>query len=138
VDAHQLPGCVQQPRLPLVVGAAGPRALALAARHGQGWVTYGPYTGGDRPEEWFAEVGEQSRRFTAALDAEGRDRADVRRVVLIGLETAWPFESSERYADTLGRLGDSGIDEVAVHWPRPDGRGVPARAMSFVATAHGL
>ena len=28
----------------------------------------------------------------------------VRRVVLLGLETDWPFESAERYADTVGRL----------------------------------
>lgn len=138
VDAHQLPGCVQQPRLPLTVGAAGLRAMALAARFGQAWVTYGPYTGGDAAEEWLAAVGEQSGRFTDVLAAEGRDPAEVRRLVLIGLEDAWPFESAERYADTLGRLRASGIDEVALHWPRPDGRGMPARAMPFVAAAHGL
>src|SRR3954453_18187420 len=53
VEAHHLPGCVQQPRAPLTVGAAGPRALALAARHGQGWVTYGPYTDDGGPEGWL-------------------------------------------------------------------------------------
>jgi alkanesulfonate monooxygenase SsuD/methylene tetrahydromethanopterin reductase-like flavin-dependent oxidoreductase (luciferase family) len=138
VDAHQLPGCVQQPRLPLTVAAAGPRAMALAARFGDGWVTYGPYTEGGGEGDWFAAVAEQSRRLDDALAEEGRGRDDVRRVVLLGLETAWPFDSADRYADTLGRLGASGIDEVAVHWPRPDGRGVPAGAMSFVAAAHGL
>jgi hypothetical protein len=50
----------------------------------------------------------------------------------------WPFESRERYRDTLGRLADLGIGEVGVHWPRPDGRGVPGSAMPFVAEAHGL
>jgi alkanesulfonate monooxygenase SsuD/methylene tetrahydromethanopterin reductase-like flavin-dependent oxidoreductase (luciferase family) len=138
VDAHQLPGCVQQPRLPFTVAAAGPQALGLAARYGQGWVTYGPYVDAGGAGDWFAAVAEQSRRLTDALALEGRDPADIRRVVLIGLETAWPFESAERYADTLGRLADSGFDEVAVHWPRPDARGVPARAMPFVAAAHGL
>jgi alkanesulfonate monooxygenase SsuD/methylene tetrahydromethanopterin reductase-like flavin-dependent oxidoreductase (luciferase family) len=138
VEAHQLPGCVQQPRLPLTVAAAGPRAMALAARHGQGWVTYGPYVEAGGAKEWLAAVAEQSRRLTDVLLVEGRAAADIRRVALVGLETDWPFESAERYADTLGRLADSGIDEVAVHWPRPDGRGVPARALSFVAAAHGL
>ena len=42
VDAHQLPGCAQSPRLPFTVAAAGPKALRLAARYGQAWVTYGP------------------------------------------------------------------------------------------------
>ena len=112
--------------------------MALAARHGQGWVTYGPYADADGAEDWFAAVSEQSRHLTEALAREGREPADVRRIVLIGLETTWPFESAERYADLIGRLGDSGIDEVALHWPRPDGRGVPARAMPFVAAAHRL
>jgi alkanesulfonate monooxygenase SsuD/methylene tetrahydromethanopterin reductase-like flavin-dependent oxidoreductase (luciferase family) len=138
VDAHQLPGCVQQPRAPLTVGAAGPRALALAARHGQGWVTYGAYTDEGGPNEWLVAVAEQSRRLTDVLTGEGRDPGDVRRIVLIGLETAWPFESAERYADTLGRLTESGFDEVALHWPRPDGRGMPERALTFVTAAHGL
>jgi alkanesulfonate monooxygenase SsuD/methylene tetrahydromethanopterin reductase-like flavin-dependent oxidoreductase (luciferase family) len=129
---------VQQPRLPLTVAAAGPRAMTLAARFGQGWVTYGPYVEEGGAEEWFAAVGAQSRSLTEALAGEGRAPADVRRVALIGLETGWPFESAERYTDTVGRLADSGIDEVALHWPRADGRGVPVRAMPFVAAAHGL
>jgi alkanesulfonate monooxygenase SsuD/methylene tetrahydromethanopterin reductase-like flavin-dependent oxidoreductase (luciferase family) len=44
VDARGTPGCVQQPRVPFVVAANGPRSLALAARYGQGWVTNGAST----------------------------------------------------------------------------------------------
>src|SRR5689334_21764959 len=40
-EARNIPGCVQQPRLPFAVAATGPRGLALAARHGQSWVTTG-------------------------------------------------------------------------------------------------
>ena len=138
VDAHQLPGCVQQPRVPFTVAATGPRAVALAARHGSAWVTYGPYGADVGSDEWFAAVADQSRRLTEALAQVGRERAEVRRTVLLGLEVRWPFESRERYLDTLGRLTDLGMGEVGVHWPRPDGRGVPASAMSFVADAHGL
>ncbi|CCG03991.1 LLM class flavin-dependent oxidoreductase [Blastococcus saxobsidens] len=137
VDAHQLPGCVQQPRLPFTVAATGPRALRLAARYGQGWVTYGPYGPSVAPKEWFAAVADQSRRLTDALSAEGRAADAVRRSAQFGLEMHWPFESRERYADTLGRLTEAGIDEVSVHWPRPDGRGVPAAALSTVVDAHG-
>ena len=137
IDAHQLPGCVQQPRLPFTVAATGPRALALAARYGQGWVTYGPYGADVEPEAWFGAVAEQSRRLTDALAAEGRDTA-LRRSALFGLELRWPFESPDRYADTLGRLAEAGIDEVSVHWPRPDGRGLPSAALPLVAAAHGL
>jgi alkanesulfonate monooxygenase SsuD/methylene tetrahydromethanopterin reductase-like flavin-dependent oxidoreductase (luciferase family) len=138
VDAHQLPGCVQQPRLPFTVAATGPRALRLAARYGQGWVTYGPYGAAVEPEDWFAAVADQSRRLTDALAAEGRDSGALRRSAQFGLEMYWPFESPERYTDTLGRLAEAGINEVSVHWPRPDGRGLPAAALSLVTAAHGL
>ena len=137
VDAHQLPGCVQRPRLPFTVAATGPRALRLAARHGQGWVTYGPYGADVAPEAWFTAVAEQSQRLTDALAEEGRAPGEVRRSALLGLELRWPFESRDRYGDTLGRLADAGIDEVAVHWPRPDGRGVPVTALGTVLAAHG-
>ncbi|MEU2350975.1 LLM class flavin-dependent oxidoreductase [Modestobacter sp. NPDC049651] len=138
VDAHQLPGCVQEPRLPFTVAAAGPRGLALAARYGQGWVTYGPYGASVGPEEWLAAIAGQSGQLTEALAAEGREPGSVRRLVLVDLAARWPFESRERYADVLGLLAEAGIDEVAVHWPRPDGRGVPTEALSFVLDAHGL
>jgi len=136
VDAHQLPGCVQQPRLPFTVAATGPKALALAARQGQGWVTYGPYGAAVEPEEWFAAVADQSRRLTGALAAQGREPGALRRSAQFGLEMYWPFQSRERYADTLGRLTEAGIDEVSVHWPRPDGRGVSRSALDIVAEAH--
>ncbi|RBY83301.1 LLM class flavin-dependent oxidoreductase [Blastococcus sp. TF02A-26] len=137
VDAHQIPGCVQSPRVPFTVAATGPRALRLAARYGSGWVTYGPF-GPDVPaEEWLAAVAAQSRRLTATLAEEGRTASALRRVVLVGVEVTWPFESAERYRDTVGRLAEAGIDEVAVHWPRPDdGRGVPADRLATVVETH--
>jgi alkanesulfonate monooxygenase SsuD/methylene tetrahydromethanopterin reductase-like flavin-dependent oxidoreductase (luciferase family) len=137
VQAHQLPGCVQQPRVPFTV-ATGPRALRLTARFGSGWVTYGPYGADVEPAEWFAAVAEQSRRLTEALAQEGREAGTIRRMVLLGLDVTWPFESAERYADALGRLAGCGITEVGLHWPRLDGRGVPAPALDAVVAAHGL
>ena len=50
----------------------------------------------------------------------------------------WQFESAGRYADTLGRISELGFDSVSVHWPRPDGLGVPVDALPGVLTAHGL
>jgi alkanesulfonate monooxygenase SsuD/methylene tetrahydromethanopterin reductase-like flavin-dependent oxidoreductase (luciferase family) len=134
VDAHQLPGCVQTPRLPFTVAGTGPRSLALAARLGQGWVTYGPYGPDVEPDEWFAALAKQSRQLDEALG--GAPRAGFRRAVQIGIAVSWPFESRDRYADTVGRLAELGFTEVSVHWPRPDGRGVPARALDFVTDVH--
>jgi alkanesulfonate monooxygenase SsuD/methylene tetrahydromethanopterin reductase-like flavin-dependent oxidoreductase (luciferase family) len=136
IDAHQLPGCVQTPRLPFTVAGTGPRSLALAARLGQGWVTYGPYGPDVAPEDWFAALTKQSRQLDEALGESRRE--GFRRAVQIGVAVEWPFESRDRYADTVGRLEELGFTEVSVHWPRPDGRGVRAEALGFVTEAHGL
>ena len=78
VDARTLPGPVQQPRVPFVIAANGPRSLRLAAERGQGWVT----TGGraETLEQWWSSVGELSTRFDAALSAAGRDGHVVRPI----------------------------------------------------------
>jgi alkanesulfonate monooxygenase SsuD/methylene tetrahydromethanopterin reductase-like flavin-dependent oxidoreductase (luciferase family) len=138
VEAHQLPGCVQTPRVPFTVAGTGPRAIALAARYGQAWVTYGPYGPQVEPDDWFATLAEQSRRLDDALAERARPRDEVRRVAQFALDVRWPFASAERYADTLGRLAGLGFAEVTVHWCRPDGRGLPGAALPMVAAAHGL
>lgn len=138
IDARQMPGCVQQPRLPFTVAAAGPKALGLAARYGHAWVTYGPYGPQVEPADWFTALSEQSQGLSDVLAEQGRPPDALRRIVQFALDVHWPFESAERYADTLGRLAALGFDEVTVHWPRPDGRGVPVRAMPLLTAAHGL
>lgn len=142
VDARQLPGSVQRPRVPLTIAAAGPRALAVAARLADAWVTYGPLTRPGEPEPdraaWIAGVAEQGRRLDDALSAAGRPREQVRRLAQLGLGTAWAAPTPAAYDDLLGALRDLGVDEVVVHWPRPDGRGLPAQALAAVLAAHGL
>ncbi|GAA5087344.1 LLM class flavin-dependent oxidoreductase [Thermocatellispora tengchongensis] len=137
VEARRIPGCVQRPRVPLTVGAAGPRALRLAARHGQAWVTYGPYRGRDDPEEWFAALAAQGAALDEALAAEGRPPGAVRRIAQVALDVTWPFRGAGAYADFAGRLAELGFDEIAVHWPRhDDGRGVPEHALAYLAAVH--
>ncbi|MEV4346337.1 LLM class flavin-dependent oxidoreductase [Actinoplanes sp. NPDC049596] len=134
VDAHQLPGCVQTPRMPFTVAGTGPRSLKLAARHGRSWITYGPYGPAVEPGEWFAALEKQTRQLDAAL-AEGQS---MTRIAQFAVTVTWPFESKDRYQDTAGRLRALGFDEISIHWPRPDGLGVPRAALDFIAEAHGL
>ena len=138
IDAHMLPGCRQRPRVPFTVAAAGPRALGLVAEHGQAWVTYGPYGPQVESPDWFAALEAQSLRLDETLAAAGRAADSVRRIAQFALDVRWPFESRERYADTLGRLSALGFSEVTVHWCRPDGRGLPLADVELVASAHGL
>ena len=136
VDAHQLPGCVQPPRIPFTVAATGPKGFGLVARYGQAWVTFGPTNPDASSAEWFEALRTQSRRLDDALAEQGRDRGEVRRIAQFVLDARWPFESADRYRDTVGQLAEYGFDEVTVHWARPDGHGVPRDALPYVAAAH--
>jgi alkanesulfonate monooxygenase SsuD/methylene tetrahydromethanopterin reductase-like flavin-dependent oxidoreductase (luciferase family) len=138
VDARQLPRCRQAPRVPFTVAATGPRGFALTARLGQGWVTNGvrARTLVTAADGWFDELARQSAQLGDAMAEAGREPGSVRRIAQLKLDTRWPFESSARYADTLGRLDELGFDELCVHWGRPDGRGIPSEALDMVAAAH--
>jgi hypothetical protein len=119
VDARNLPGCLQQPRIPFVMAGNGRRSIALAAQLGDGWVTTGSPS--DDLGAWWLSVAAGSRRFGEALAAVGREPASVPRY--ISLDAAGPYSlSSVAYlTDAAGRAADLGFTDVIVHWPRPDG-----------------
>jgi alkanesulfonate monooxygenase SsuD/methylene tetrahydromethanopterin reductase-like flavin-dependent oxidoreductase (luciferase family) len=125
VDSRTFPGCVQRPRVPFTVAAAGPRALALAARYAATWVTYGGTGAGDDPAAWYAAVGAQAGRLDAACRAIGRDPGEVRRAALVSLDVRWPVQSVGAWEEFTGRLATLGFTDVVVHWPRPDDPDLP-------------
>ncbi len=119
VDARTLPGPVQQPRIPFVIAANGPRSLRLAARLGQGWVT----TGGraETLEEWWTAVGRLADRFDEALAAEGREPGGGDRYLLLDSSPVFSLASAELFEDMTGRAAALGFTDVVTHWPRPEG-----------------
>ncbi|WP_405012206.1 LLM class flavin-dependent oxidoreductase [Kitasatospora sp. NBC_01539] len=122
VEARNVPGCVQRPRVPFYVAATGPRGLRLAAEHGQGWVTYGDPRGpADVPvEQAPAVIAAQMAKLTAACEAQGRDVAELEKVLLQGSTAERPLSSLDAFVDWAGRYRDLGITEVVIHWPVPD------------------
>jgi alkanesulfonate monooxygenase SsuD/methylene tetrahydromethanopterin reductase-like flavin-dependent oxidoreductase (luciferase family) len=120
-EARMHPGCVQQPRLPFVVAANGPRAMRVAARHGQAWVTTGGTPPDEGEERWWAALPGTAARLDDALLAEGRAPADVARLLSVDASGALGLSSVEHLRDVLGRAEVIGFDEVIVHWPRRDG-----------------
>ncbi len=122
VEARMLPGCVQRPRVPFYVAATGPRGLALAAAHGQGWITYGDPRGpadvpvGQAP----LVVAGQLERLRAACEAAGRDAGAMEKVLLQGSSAEKPLVSLDAFVDWAGRYQELGITEVVLHWPVPD------------------
>ncbi|MDQ1642994.1 MAG: hypothetical protein QOJ90_2345 [Actinomycetota bacterium] len=121
VDAKMHPGCVQQPRLPFVVAANGPRAMRVVAAHGQGWVTTGVTRPEDGEQQWWAGVSGAAGRLDGILAEAGRDAGSVERYLSVDSSGAFGLSSVEHLRDVLGRAESLGFDEVAVHWPRVDG-----------------
>lgn len=133
VDARNAPGCVQQPRVPFVMAANGPKAMALAARYGTGWLTTGPpMVGlgesldlGDRStqETWWQGVVALSERFGETLDKAveqgSRTSADVPdRLLALDAAGIPALSSPDFFAEQVGRAADLGFTDVIVHWPR--------------------
>ena len=121
-EARMLPGCVQAPRLPFVVAANGARAMRVAARHGQGWVTTGMTTDeGAGEDRWWAGVAEAVSRMDGVLADEGRSPGDLERYLSLDASGAFGLASVDHLRDAIGRAQGLGFAEVVVHWPRAEG-----------------
>jgi len=120
VEARSAPGCVQQPRVPFVLAANGPRSMRLVARHGQGWVTTGQ-PGVEDEQQWWAGVAELSSRLDDALEQAGSSRDRVERYLSVDSGPTFGLASVEHLRECVGRAARLGFDEVVVHWPRPEG-----------------
>lgn len=129
--ARMLPGCVQTPRVPFVVAANGPRALRVAARHGQGWATYGvgaavdaDATGPTRDalqEQWWNDLAGLVARFEDAAREAGRDPATIDRYLNVDAAPVFSLESVDAFEEGVARAAALGFTDVVVHWPRADG-----------------
>ncbi|BEL12385.1 LLM class flavin-dependent oxidoreductase [Actinoplanes sichuanensis] len=117
VDARSIPGPLQTPRPPFVVAANGPRALRLAARYGDGWVTTGPQQL-DSAELWWKEVTVLRDRFDATLEAAGRPLDSVDRYLNLDTSPIFSMSSVEAFTDAVGRARELGFTDVIAHWPR--------------------
>jgi alkanesulfonate monooxygenase SsuD/methylene tetrahydromethanopterin reductase-like flavin-dependent oxidoreductase (luciferase family) len=125
VESRTIPGCAQRPRPPFTIAAAGRRALDVAARHGQAWVTFGPLADGESSDGWFAGVARQSSALDEACARIDRDPGSIDRMALVPLELGWPQSSVEAWDHFCGRLGELGFTDVVLHWPRPDDPALP-------------
>jgi alkanesulfonate monooxygenase SsuD/methylene tetrahydromethanopterin reductase-like flavin-dependent oxidoreductase (luciferase family) len=117
-NARTLPGCVQQPRVPFVMAANGPRSLRLATRYGAGWVTTGRKS--DSFDTWFASIVDLSRRLDDVLESEGRDSVEFDRYLALDSER-YSLSSAAAFEDVVGRAAELGFTDVITHWPRADG-----------------
>jgi alkanesulfonate monooxygenase SsuD/methylene tetrahydromethanopterin reductase-like flavin-dependent oxidoreductase (luciferase family) len=120
-DARSIPGCVQEPRVPLAIAAAGPRGQRLAARCGEAWITLGHPRWPDdlTPGERLAALTRQVETLERACDAERRDPATLERIYLAAPNRDHWWASAAAFRELEGRLAGLGFAEVVVHYPHP-------------------
>jgi alkanesulfonate monooxygenase SsuD/methylene tetrahydromethanopterin reductase-like flavin-dependent oxidoreductase (luciferase family) len=116
-DARTLPGCVQQPRVPFVMAANGPRSLRLALRFGGGWVTTGPQV--DTIDQWWGAITTLAHRADDELSLH--PRPDFQRLLSLDASPRYSLSSTAAFEDMAGRAAQLGFTDVITHWPRPDG-----------------
>jgi alkanesulfonate monooxygenase SsuD/methylene tetrahydromethanopterin reductase-like flavin-dependent oxidoreductase (luciferase family) len=121
-EVRNIPGCVQRPRLPFAVAANGPRGMRLAARHGQAWITTGPWNQSPEASEQESLTGlaEQLDRLSAACVEAGREPSALGKTLLTGFTPHRPLASLDAFVDFAGRVAELGFDELLLHWPIPD------------------
>lgn len=123
VDVTLAPGCVQSPRVPFAIAAAGGRGMGLAARHADTWVTIGDPAapGGQDEAAAFATLRHQVDRLDRACRDAGRDPAEPARLVNLSRIVPDPYASPGRFADLVGRCAELGFTDVVVNHPRDEG-----------------
>ncbi|MRX42661.1 LLM class flavin-dependent oxidoreductase [Agromyces kandeliae] len=119
VAARMVGAPAQEPRMPFLMAANGPRAMRLAARYGSGWVT----TGGEVESHaaWWARLAELAARLDDALVAEGRAPEEFDRVLSLDGDARYSMTSAAAFEDAVGRAREHGFTDVVSHGPREHG-----------------
>ncbi len=120
-----IPAAHRRPRPPFAVAARGPRALGLAARWADVWVSEGGRDPGT-PDDSLAEAVRRVRGERDELErrcaALGRDPGTIRRRVLAFRARPAPLASLDAFDEYVGSFREIGMDEFVLYWPeRADG-----------------
>ncbi len=113
-DAPFEPKPLQNPRIPIIIGAFKPKMIALAAKYADTWNTRG------KPDD-VAPLADQFRK--AAKDA-GRNPDDIRMSVYTWTH---PFESEQQFRDTVDAYVKLGFSELVFPMPPEEFRPVMER-----------
>lgn len=119
VNARMVGRPAQQPRVPFVVAANGPKGLKLVTKFGSGWVTTG--RDGAEGEQWWGAVRELATRMEDVAAAEGRDLASIDRYLSLDSGNSYSLQSINAFEDAVGRAAELGFTDVISHWPRGEG-----------------
>lgn len=120
VGARVLPGCVQEPRVPLGVAASRRRGLRLVAERADLWVTTGVPGADQALGDVSSALADQVAVLEEQCEAVGRDPLTVDRMFVAGPGLRHPLASLDGIDELLGICDEAGMTDVVVHHPRAD------------------
>jgi len=118
-DAATTPGPIQD-RIPIIVAANGPKALAVAAHNGDGWVTF---PGAAAEAEFVAASIERGRTLDRLCQERNRAPDSLRRI-LLAYGAISPWSSVDGFSRLVDRYREIGFDEIVCYAPKPDEQAV--------------
>ena len=131
------PSSVQDPRVPIVVAALGPKMMAHTARHADVWNTMS--FDADFGVQ-LVEARDRSARMDQLCIDAGRDPASLRRSFSLFDATARAgggriryYDDPELFADLVDELVGIGYTDISVYWPSQE-----SQIESFEALATGV
>lgn len=115
-EGRVIPGCVQQPRLPIALAGGGRRTIKLAASDADSWITTGnPAKVPDDLDEFEAVLASQTELFNKACEQHGRNPDEVDRICFVSSAFALPMSSLEAFTDLAGRVSALGFTDIVIH-----------------------
>ena len=123
--AWNRPAPVQKPRMPLMLGAHGPRMIDIAAQYADTWNSRGT------PEE----MRERNHRMDEACLRHERDPKAIKRsmlYVVAQMPDEHPWDSTDAFEDFVGRFTEAGVREFIFQPPPPDRLDVVERVATDV------
>jgi alkanesulfonate monooxygenase SsuD/methylene tetrahydromethanopterin reductase-like flavin-dependent oxidoreductase (luciferase family) len=112
-----------QSRIPLIVAANASKALAVAAEHGDGWVTFP----GAASETDFHQASIERIRVLDEL------RQKPQRRILLAYGSITPWASQNAFARLVERYASIGFDEMVCYAPKPEERAVFDKVVARLA-----
>jgi alkanesulfonate monooxygenase SsuD/methylene tetrahydromethanopterin reductase-like flavin-dependent oxidoreductase (luciferase family) len=110
------PAALQQPRVPITVGAHRRAALKVAAEYADRWNTFGGF--GLTSQQALALTRERNAQLDEYCRECGREPRDLTRSFLVGFTQDKPLASLDAFQDFVERYREVGISEFFLRWPQ--------------------
>ena len=111
--AWNRPAPVQTPRMPLMLGAHGPKMIDIAAQYADTWNSRGT------PEE----MRRRNEQMNEACARHDRDPKSIKRsmlYVVAQMRDEQPWDSTDAFEDYVGRFSEAGVREFIFQPPPVD------------------